>query len=67
MADTAAALADWALSIAPDAAGTPEYRALHRATALGRYAAGHPAVLATAARRRATGGWHRVSRQLRCR
>lgn len=67
MSDTAAAMADWALSIAPDAAGTPEHRALRRATLLGRYAAGHPAVLATAARRRAAGNRLRVSRRRQCR
>jgi GT2 family glycosyltransferase len=67
MSDTAEAMADWALSIAPDAAGTPEFRALRRASRRGRYAAGHPGVLATAAHRRSEAGWLAVSRHRRCR
>jgi hypothetical protein len=42
----------WALEVAPDVVRTPEHRALRLARRRGAGAARHPAVLATALRRR---------------
>jgi GT2 family glycosyltransferase len=64
--DAVSAMEEWALSVAPDAEGTPEFRALRRARRLGLRAPAHPTVLLTAARRRAARRRWATSRRWRC-
>lgn len=61
--DTADAMRDWALSVAPDATDSPEHRALVAATAKGRAALKDPAVALLAVRRRAAVQWFWFARR----
>ncbi|HEV7657191.1 MAG TPA: glycosyltransferase family 2 protein [Mycobacteriales bacterium] len=64
-AGTADAMADWALSVAPEAKDSPEHRALEQAALRGRGALKDPAVAVLAVRRRAAVQWFWFSRRWR--